>query len=339
MKILLMRIDRLGDLILTLPAISAIQKAYPHARIEMLVNQPYKEFIAAIPEITTIHTIDTYHWTASKVGKLLYELRKQEYDLAINLLPRTHHLSSLILFFVRAKEKAGYSVGLQKYYLTKKVPPVTKLKFERELVFDILRNIGINAVDTKIELPFGQEPQEMMKKKEKIIVIHPATASDWRRHWPLSSYQRLVELLTKTEKDISIIFTGTAEEKKDIEKVIFGITYGSKRIKNIAGETTIKELCALVRNAAIIISPLTSITHIAVAMGKPAIALVGPTPIERWTTQDLPYYVIKKDFPCSPCEHKKGCIYGKENKCMHAITPEEVYEKSIFLLKQQEKVS
>ncbi len=336
MRILMMRTDRLGDLILSLPAIYSIQKAYPDAEIEMVVNAHYRSLIEAIPKIHAVHSINTFCWTMQEIFSLVKDLRKKKYDLAINLLPGTDHLSAFLLCVVQAKEKVGYAVGFQKWCVTKKIPPAKEVKYERDLVLDILREIGVKTLTSKLQNPFLERSKERKRCKEHVIIIHPATSSDWRRHWPTAYYQRLVSRVIHEKNNVKILFTGTESENSGISKLIEGINLPQEKkekLINVAGETSIEELFSLVQSADVVLSPLTSITHIAVALGKPVVTLVGPTPVERWTAKGLPYLVIKKDFTCSPCEHKKGCVYGKENKCMIAIKPEEVYEKMASLLK------
>ena len=334
-----MRIDRLGDLILSLPAIETLINACPDADVDFIVNQAYYSLAVQISGVKRVYSIDTSQKKTKDIFSLIMSLRKTKYDLAIDLIPATHYFSSLLLFFVKARKKGGYAVGPRKWYLDLKVPPIKDMKFERDLVFDILKCIGIMIRDEQknreIKIPFKTNKQKNEEQKggglnkKKIIVIHPATSSDWRRHWPREYYRELIQMLDK--ENIDIIFTGTSSEEKDIEGILSGTKFKNS-ITNYAGKTDLEQLCQLLINADVILSPLTGVTHLAVALKKPTVTLIGPTPIKRWTSPDLPYIVLKKEFACSPCEHKKSCIYATDNKCMKVIKPKEVYERIVSLI-------
>lgn len=345
-KILLIRTDRLGDLILSLPAIQSVIASYPQAEIDVVVNTAYAELMTFLQEINKkginqkrvnrIYTCDPYHIKPLQIIKLISSIRQRTYDLAIDLLPGANHFSSLLLACARAKEKVGYAVGLRKYVLTKKMQPPKEIYYERDQVLDIVKEAGVGKRSKIFPFKILNEKKYAKENKEHLtIIIHPATASDWRRHWPKTYYQRLLNLLleNKKEKSLCIIFTGTEQEKKDIDEIIADISPMQKKqiIENRAGNTHIKELITLLSSADVILTPLTGVTHLAVALNKHVITLVGPTPITRWTTKELPYKIIKKDFSCSPCEHKSGCIYGDDNRCMKAITPEEVYKEIMHM--------
>lgn len=338
-KILLMRIDRLGDLILSLPAISAFIDVYPDADIDLVVNKAYHSLAAQISGVKRIYTINPFQKKTKDIFSLIMRLRETKYDLAIDLIPAANYFSSLLLFFVKARRKGGYAVGTRKWYLDVKVPPIKEMKFERDLVLDILSYTGSRmsgeekSREIKIPLKNNEKNNKEQKivtgNKKKIIIIHPATSSDWRRQWPKEYYMELIQMLDKEQ--VNIIFTGTSNEKKEIDTILSGIE-DKRNVENYAGKTSLEELSQLLVNADVILSPLTGVTHLAVALEKSVITIIGPTPVKRWTSPDLPYMILKKEFACSPCEHKTGCIYGNDNKCMKAIKPQEVYEKIVSLI-------
>ena len=150
-EILLIRIDRLGDLILTLPAIHTVHLNFPQAKIDFLVNEQFADIVRNIPFIRKVYTIKPR--SIFRALYLMHEIRKKTYDFVIDLNTSTNHLSSLLLFAAKSKRKAGYAVGIRKYIANIAMPPPSRITYERDMVLDILRWIKLKKIVTKVILP------------------------------------------------------------------------------------------------------------------------------------------------------------------------------------------
>jgi len=162
--------------------------------------------------------------------------------------------------------------------------------------------------------------------KEYILILPSARWSSKR--WPPEKFAALISKLS-----ISCVITGSSADKEICLKIIKNITErGGERkrkstIINLCGETSLKELAALIEGAKAVVSNDSGPMHIAAALKKPLIALFGPTDPSKtgpygWEkNKDLK--VIRRGVSCSPC-FKKSC---KEPLCMTEINVEMVLDK------------
>lgn len=339
-RILLLRIDRLGDFILSIPVITRLKTIFPNAKIDLITNPlnvPIAEKINIFHSILPFKSQSLINHTNMHC---ILNLLTTQYDTAIDLIPGTNTISSILLFLSRAKEKAGYAVGLRKFLITTKVIP-HKLKYETQLVLDILKKIHQNIIPIDLKKEYSilkkvidKEYQKRISQlnsfsSQKILLIHPGLGEkDQRRYWPPEYYAQLIKKIKKFQPNIHIIMTGQQEDTLIFKK----ISTLAKDIKiiNFIGKTTLIELISLIDLAHLIICPLTGVTHIAAALQKKVITIHGPTPIKRWTSPELNYVIVSKNLPCSPCEHLPTCIYKGTRKnvaCMTSLTPELVFQK------------
>lgn len=339
-NILLLRIDRLGDFVLSIPFFKQLREQSPTAYIHVVVNEKNKIFAEKLRLFNHITPVRTNAPLHPALLKTITCILSRKYDLAVDLIPGTNHLSSLLLFLTRAQHKLGYAVGLRKLILTHKVH-LTQLKYEADMILDLLRKIEVtpyaintdsfsplkNLVEQKYQDTFLQE--NSINRSQKIIIIHPGIgAPDIRRLWPQKYYYDLLLLIRKKNPSACIILTG----QKNDAPLLRHILAQTEKFKLIdcLGKTTLPQLISLISLAHIIICPLTGTTHIAAALNKPVITLVGPTPITRWTTPHLPYSIVTKNLACSPCEHLPTCIHhGTPDylACMKTLTPQNVFKK------------
>ena len=164
-----------------------------------------------------------------------------------------------------------------------------------------------------------------------MIVVSPGSVWATKRY-PHVSYAKLINML-KREDTFDIVLTGTNDDAKIIDEIMKLCGGG---IINLVGETSLKELTALLDMASLMITNDSGPMHIASAFNTPIVAIFGPT------TRELGFYpynenskVIEKDLPCRPCGKHGGEKCKIETfDCMDLITPEVVYKAAVDLLKK-----
>ena len=224
-KILLIRIDALGDLILTLPAIKAVREFYKDAEIDMVVNRNFVPFMEQSGLVNNVIV-----WNQKKLHPF-FQLRKKKYDLAFDLTPASTFYSSLLLLFAHAKEKGGYAVGIRKYFLTKPVIP-KGMMYERDMVLEICKQMSIPVKEKKLFFPINEKKKKEAKekimnllrdysqkrKRKKIVAIHPS-ASKKEKIWPKEKFIEVINKFITKSQDITFVFIGTKEEKQLCEDI------------------------------------------------------------------------------------------------------------------------
>ena len=336
-RILIVRTDRIGDVILSTPAIKNLREAYPNTYIGFM-SRPYtKEILEGNPDLNEVIIYDKYgrHKSIWATVKFSFHLRKKKFDWAVILHPthRTHIITFLagIPFRVGWDKKGGWlltaRVSHQKQQGT---------KHELEYTLDILRRLNIPIVDKSIYFPLKKEAEEKIEqllgeakieRGDKFIVIHPSASCPSKR-WPQEHFSQLVRLLKeKTGFPVVVVTSGGEEEFG--EKII-----SANDVIDLRGDLSISELGSLLKRAGLFISNDSGPVHIAAALEVPVISIFGRkeaglSPL-RWKPPGRNSFYFHKDVGCTKClahNCQKGFL------CLKSITPEEVAHKAVAMIK------
>ena len=334
-RILLTRTDRLGDFVLTTPAIKAVRDAYPDAYIAMIVTPYTKKLAEGNPYIDEVIVYDKQKKEKSLLGGLRFalSLRKKEFDRAIIFHPtnRMH----IITYIANIPRRIGYDKKCG-FLLTDKIRNLKHLgqKHEKDYTLEMLKALGIESDEKELFVPVTYEAElaidSLLKshgiaKKHKLVIMHPG-ASCVSKIWPSERFAKLADKLID-EKQAKIIVVG-GNGKRDL----FCVDSVKKFMLNDAiflkGTLNTIELAALLKRATLFISNDSGPVHVAAAVSTPVIDIFGrnqpglsPT---VWGPLGLKDVVLHKDVGC-----KDVCLAHNCNKtfaCLRAISVDEVYE-------------
>ena len=338
-RILITRTDRIGDVVLSLPAIKAVRLAFPDAYIAIIVQPRIDDILKGNPHIDEVIVYDKNkkHKGILKNLNFIKWLKGKKFD-AVLILHSTKRIN-LLCFLAGIPRRIGYARGKADFLLTDKIEYTKKLgeKHESEYSLDILRYLGI---DPEFSLPFiyvqnkdDEKAEEMLRSfginnGEKFIILHPG-ASCASKMWPLENFGKLGDMLIENLK-IKIMINLAPDQAGLGEKV-----RGMMRNKPIffCGKTTLGELAALFKKASLVISNDSGPAHIAAGVEAPVISIfgrnqLGLSPV-RWKPIGEKAIAIHKDVGCVECL-AHDC--KKDFLCLKAIRVEEVFEKAKSLL-------
>jgi len=195
--------------------------------------------------------------------------------------------------------------------------------------------LGIDLLNNSLEMWPSSEDQkavdellnaQWLSQAQKVVGINISASSRWNtKLWPLEYLICLCEELEL--KDIRVIITGTSADQATANMLIGSLK--NAKVINACGKTNINELAVLIKKCQVFISADSSPLHIASAVGTPFIALFGPTDSRRHLPPGKNHIVLNKKLHCSPC-YKTKC---RLKNCMVQITPQEVFEAVMKLLK------
>lgn len=294
-----MRLDRLGDLVVTLPAIYSVHKNFPNAMIDLVVNKHLIELVEDIPFVRNVYAVDPFKLNFFELGVCVLRLRKQKYDLAIDLLPRACNISSILLKLICADIKIGCAVGLRKYVVNIKVPPTNEVKYARDLVFDILKFSGIRKRLTQVKLPINVQSKKSvdyflskqgLSHERPLIGICPGASLSFKM-WPWEKYAELIQLIKKKYAG-NIIVIGSKAEQDLCEKIK---NAADRAVINTAGTFGIKQACACIQQLDLFIGNNSGPMHIAQMYDIPSIIVSGFANPRRWVAQKNNSVVVTKD--------------------------------------------
>jgi len=341
-KILIINLGGIGDILLSTPALEAIRKRYPAARISLAVVPRVYETVKDLPYIDEVFLLDIDLGTRGVWNNLkaLAALRRRGFDLAVNmrtLASNTGALKIRLLFAViNPKVSAGRDTdGRGGFFDIRIDETALGEKYERDYDMDVARFLGAETADRSIEINVDEAS---LKKVESMLREGGITAEDIlidihvggkpSHRWPVGNYLEVISLLNKSI-DCKFCITG---DKKD-SRIINGLIKNSgAKIIDMTGRLTFKELAALIKICKICVFNDTGPMHIASILGTPLVAIFGPGYLTRFDPRNISdkAAVLYKKTDCAPCD-RAVCA---SMKCLKAITPREVADKCLELLEK-----
>jgi len=338
-RILVARTDRIGDVILSLPAINAIRKAFPDAYIAVMVQPRIDDIMKGNPHINEVIVYDKnkkHKGVLKNIGFIKW-LRSKKFDMVLNL--HSTKRTNLLCFLAGIPRRIGYARGKADFLLTDRIEYTKKLgeKHEAEYSLDILRHLNINPefADPLIYVQHEDEKKagEILKglgiaSGEKFVILHPG-ASCKSKMWPLENFAKTGDMLMENLK-IKVMIN-LAPSQADLGEKVRG--FMKNKPVFFCDSTTLGELAALFKKGSLVISNDSGPVHIAAAVGTPVISIFGRnqkglSPV-RWRPLGARALAIHKDVGCTECL-AHDC--KKEFLCLKSISAQEVFEKAKDLL-------
>lgn len=307
-KIVIFRLDRIGDFVLSLPVIDNLRLKYPDADISIVVRPYLKELASLIKSISNLIVYD---------GKIstLEKIRKEKFDIAIDMLYDYKLKSTILTFLTKAPIRVGFSWGFRELFFThavKKINQINKNMIELNLELLKLLDVPIKVTTPKINI-------ERKVSIHKFIAIHPGGYYNSQR-WNIDRFILLTKRILE-ELNEKVMIIASLDEKGLVDYIISKVD--NENVKGVLTKN-IKELIELLSNSKLLICNNSGPLHLSNALGIPTISTMGPTDPVLWWTKGDNNIVIRKDVECSPCSLGE-C---KNHKCMDLITINEMFEKT-----------
>ncbi len=336
-NILIVRTDRIGDVVLTLPLAGIIKKHYPDCKVAFLVNDYTKEIAKSNNLIDEVITLKL---TGDKINfsSTLNEIKQRRFDLAIVVYPK--FTVALLIFLSGIKKRIGSGYRWYSFLFNEKVFEHRKNAERHELEYNInlLRKIGINEEVNTSDIKFNLDVNENsldkvkslliesgIKENEVIVIVHPGSGGS-SVDLPLNKFKEMIEKIVSL-KDIRILLTGSESERK----ICDDISMGNKTI-NFAGRLSISELTALISLSKIFISNSTGPLHIAAALN---VFVIGFYPkivacsAKRWGPYNKKNIIFEPIIDCNNCTVEQ-C---EKLDCMNSIDVGRVFDQVTAQLK------
>jgi heptosyltransferase-2 len=339
-RILVVRTDRLGDVLLTLPMLPALRACFPDAHIAMLLRRYTGEVMEGNPHV---NEVIWYDHNAERVPffRMCALLRAQRFDAAIVVYPRLR--LALLMFCAGIPLRIGTGYRFYSFLFNRKVFEHRKdaKRHEVEYNLNLVRELGCDVPrDFKpeffVDIPaVAEESVRVLLQAHGIagkpfIILHPGSGGS-AREWPAENFGSLAAKLSAETGCRVLVTGGKGEEAKvaDVVRAADGSAIG------VAGKLAVKELAVLIRSARLFVSNSTGPLHLAVAMNTPVVGLYPQhtaMSARRWGPYTGNKVVLVPDRPldCQTCvENLTVC------ECMASISVEQVFTAARTLLKNQ----
>ncbi len=337
-RIAIFRALQLGDLLVAVPALRAMRKRFPTAEITLIglpwassFVQRFNRYIDRFIEFPGFPGIEEVEVKPERTVCFLEEQRAYNYDLVIQMHgdgrasnPFALQLGgSVTVGYYKGKRPAGLTTG-RKY-------PEGLSEIERNLA--LARLLDCPDEDPRLEFPlFNHDYAEAAALLHRLplatrpwIGIH-AGARPPSRRWPVKYFAQVADTFAQ-RFNAQIILTGGPGEKSIVQQVA---DLMATRPLNIAGETSLGGLAALISELDLFISNDTGPAHIANAVDVPSVTIFGPADYRRWAPINSERHrIVRHPVRCSPCSYWDCPI---DHRCLHWIHPDEVVEAGTSLL-------
>ena len=333
-NILLIKPSSLGDIVLALPALSALRRSFPDSNISWLIRPEFAPLIENHPHLNNVIIFDRKFlgkaWFNPKASasllSLIRRLRRSKFDLVIDLqgLFRTASLAWLS----GCKKRFGMTTAREfaNIFYTHRVIQTPDCIHLVDYYLKIIQTAG--AADTAVEFVFPPDSaaadsvNSMLRSHDintdNYAVLVPTSAHK-DKCWPIERFAALADRIS-SQLGLSIVATGTASERSTVEKLE---DMANVPIVNFAGQTSLAELIALLKAAKLVVSNDTGPGHIAAALGTPLVLMFS------WSNpaRIAPYERSKCIVAREPFSRGFKIKSADPKHNISTITVDEVYQK------------
>ncbi|MCP5492535.1 MAG: putative lipopolysaccharide heptosyltransferase III [Chlamydiales bacterium] len=317
-KILVIKLRHHGDVLMATPVFQVLQKRMPQAQIDAYIYAETKPMLEGHPSIQDFILYDKSKKTLISELKRLWRIRKNRYDLVINLTEGDR--GAVAAWVSGAKVRVGVDpegTGMwgksSMYTHLCRNCPNPRHAVERGL--DVLRVIGIFPKSEEREL-FFKTDSTYTPPLDDYVLIHPV--SRWMfKSWPAEKMAKLIHILA--ERGEKIILTSSPSDIERQMLTSIELLCPNIEIINLGGKTSLKELGTLIKNAKLLITVDSVPLHIASALKAPCLAIFGPTSEVNWAPYRNPNArVVAQNMPCRPC-YRAGCADSGRSDCLETL--------------------
>lgn len=346
MRLLVVRTSSLGDVLLTLPAVSDAARALPGLRVDWLVEEGFSEIPAWHPAVERAIPVALRRWrrqigwrSAREVVQSLRALRGTRYDLVLDaqglmksaLLTRTARGTRCGPDRSSARERVA-SLAYQRRVRVQAADHAldrTRHLFASCLGYPLPEGAADYGIDCG-RLPPCADPSGA----PYVVFVHGTT---WEsKLWPQSHWRVLAGLVQAAGYEV-VLPSGDKEERRRAEhlaKAVSGV--------RVLPPTGLGEAAAWLLGATVVVAVDSGLAHLAAAVGSPVVALYGATDPLRTGTRGKQQVHLRADYPCAPCLARR-CHLPDDGTprpaCFNTVPPERVWSTLAPILDQREEKS
>ncbi len=347
-RILCVRLDSLGDVLMTTPALNALKHSNPHRTLTLLTSHSAARVAPMLPMIDEVLAFDapwmkaTQHerpWSEPESTRaIIDQLRRHAFDAAVlfNVFSQNPLPAAMLCHLAGIPRCLSYCRENPYQLVSHWIPEperttATRHEVERQLA--LVAEVGAVTDDTRLNVIVPTEAQQQIIQlladapidpQRPWIVVHPGASAPSRRY-PVELFARVIERLQ--EENLTVILTGLVEEEPLVRHLQSLV---SRPVVSLAGLTTLAQMAALLERASLLIANNTGPVHLAAAVGTPIVDLYALTNPQHGPWQ-VEHRLLYEEVPCKNC-YKSVCPEGHQN-CLRLVDPLRVVQAACELLR------
>jgi heptosyltransferase-1 len=358
-RILLIKPSAVGDVIHTLPVLARLRARYPAARIDWLLTPAIAELVGQHPALSNVLLFARREWSrpwrawsaAMGLWELISALRQARYDLVLDL--HGQFRSALFTLLTGAKVRIGFDrprkrarqasrplpraayrhgwTGAREgswavYTHRIPIPTLDTHAVDRYLWLGQLLDLDDGPPEFHVPVPAAAETyvagllHQQGLTNSPLVVLVPGTT--WEtKHWRIEGFTEVARHLLRSGRSVAL--AGSARERLLCQRVADACPGAC----NLAGLTTLSQLAALLRRAAVCVTNDSGSMHLTAALGRPVVSVFGPTDPLWVGPYQQPEAVVRAGLACAPCYLRKlrHCPHG--HACMKEVPASAVIER------------
>jgi lipopolysaccharide heptosyltransferase II len=344
-RLLVIRLDNVGDVVLLSPALRALRGALPDAHITLMASPAGSQVAPLLPWLDDV-IVHRAIWqdTSGQIPQdfdremaLVAVLRERQFDAAIifTSFAQSPYPPAHMCFLAGIPVRLGQSKEFGGGILSDWVKPLPDHVHQAERNLYLLECTGFTVTDRRLALAVPtavqQKADELLAAKgimvgERPFLLLAPGASCPARRYPADRFAAVARQFAHAT-GWPIVVVGSAREQELVQPILAdAAAYG---IVSLVGQTSVPELAAIIRRAALVIANDSGPMHLADAFERPMVILYSGTEYEsQWRPRFAPHRLLRRPTPCSPC-YRFHCPYDLD--CL-AIPPEEVVAAAQKLL-------
>lgn len=335
-RILIIKPSSLGDVAHALPVLNGLRQRFPRARISWLIATSCRELLEGHPWIDELIPFDRARYgrmirspgAAREFIAFVRALRARRFDLVIDL--QGLFRSGFLAWMTGAETRIGFAAARECAWIfyTHRMPAGDPDAHAVIRNYGVARLLGFEDVPIAFHLQVQPQARERaslllaeagMAPGDRYAILTPGAR--WEtKIWPADKMAAVADHLRQAH-GLKIVLAGGPGEASDC-RAVAAASHGP--VANLCGQTRIAELVALIDGATVMLSNESGPMHVAAALGKPVVGVVGPTNPRRNGPFAPNSRIVRSGLPCSPCYLRKLAQCPHDLACMRQVQPDEV---------------
>jgi heptosyltransferase-2 len=339
-RILVRQMNWLGDAVLTLPAVEALGRRFPHAEILVLATRWVAGVFSDHPVVSGMIELQPpgIHGGLAGRWRLARELQQRGFDLAV-LFPNSFD-AALAPWLAGIPCRVGFPTDGRGWLLTHPVPFPSRAagRHQAEHYLGIIRALGGDGtLELRLPVPAGDRQaadgllgEEGIRATDPILIVSAGAVYGGAKRWPAERFAAVADGVAE-RCGIRIVLVGSEGERPILDEVASRMRHS---VSNLGGRTDLPTLMGLLARARLLVTNDSGAMHLAAAVGTPVLAVFGSTDARATQPLGSHHRIVREPVPCSPCLLRECPI---DHRCMTRVSADRVLGEAMALLEARDR--